>query len=180
MLDNALITIIRNALIAGETIAGITGTPIAQAFQPTQQGVNTVPTIYIYKIGPDKRYGFPYWSDVWDEDTQKIIHTELQQYESTFQVSTLATQNPANQNQYTASDIANLCAAILQSQVTVASLQTQGVGIERITNVRNPYFLDDRARFEASPNFDFTVTHKQIITTNTPVLQSEEFQIFSI
>ena len=177
MLDNALIALVINTLIAGEAIAGISGTPVKQAFQPTAQGANSQPTAYLHKLF-DRRYGFLGRSDIWD--STQIVHTETQQYETTFQLSVLATQNPATPNQYTASDICNLCAAILQSSVSVASLQAQGVGIERITDVRNPSFLDDREQFEYSPNFDFVLTHKQIITSTTPILQSEELAIYTV
>lgn len=179
MLDNQLIALIISTLVAGEATAGIAGTPIAQAFQPTQQGVNTQPTAFIYKIA-DKRYGYPRWEDVWNPDTSAIDHVESQQYETTFQLSALATQNPKTPNQYTASDICNLCAHILQSAAGVQTLQAQGVGIERVTDVRNPPFQDDRSRFEFNPSFDFVVTHKQVISSTTPILQSTEIQIATV
>jgi hypothetical protein len=179
MLDNQLIALIISTLVAGETTAGITGTPIAQAFQPTQQGVNTEPTAFIYKVG-DHRYGFLARSDVYDSGTERIVHTETQQYETTFQLSALSIQNPATPSQYTASDICNLMASIIQSEAAVATLQAQGVGVERVTNVRNPYFLDDHDRYEASPSFDVVLTHKQIITSVTPALISEELDIITV
>jgi len=177
MLDNALITLIIQALTAGETAAGIPGTPIAQAFQPTQQGVNTEPTAYIHKLF-DHRYGFLQRTDVWTNPN--MVHTENQKYETTFQLSALATQNPASPTQYTASDICNLCAAILQSDQARVTFGAQGVGIERVTDVRNPYFDDDRGQFEASPSFDFVLTHNQIITTEIPILQPTEVNIYEI
>ena len=134
---------------------------------------------FIYKIA-DKRYGFRKTEDCWDELTSTLVHKEIQTYETTFQLSALATQNPATPTQYTASDILNLCASVLQSQVSVATFIAAGVGIERVMDVRNPYFLDDRAQFEASPSFDFVMTHKQIITSTTPILTSLELQEFAI
>ena len=177
MLDNALITLIIQTLIAGESVAGIPGTPIAQAFQPTNQGVNTAPTAFIYKIS-DRRYGFTGTSDVWNPDTSTMDHVETQTYETTFQLSTLATQYPQTPMQYTASDIANLCAAIIQSDLAIATFQAQGVGIERVTDVRNPYFNDDRGQNEANPSFDFTMTHHQIITSSAPILQSVAIKLY--
>ena len=131
MLDKPLITLIRNALIAGEAVANIAGLPIKQAFQPTQQGVNSEPTAYIFKIS-DKRYGFPYKADVWDANNQIMVHTELQQYETTFQISALSTQDPSDLTSYTASDILNSIAYILQSDTTIKTLQASDVGILRI------------------------------------------------
>jgi hypothetical protein len=105
---------------------------------------------------------------------------QLQQYESAFQISGLSTQNPADPNQLTASDIVNLAASIMQSRTTVATLEAQGVGVLKITEVRNPYFSDDRQRYEASPSFDFSLTHKQIIVTAPPILSGETFKIYPV
>lgn len=179
MLDNQLIALTISTIIAGEATANIPGLPIKQAFQPTLQGVNTQPTAYMYKIG-DKRFGTVHRSDVWNNDIPAMVHTETQQYETTFQISALATQDPKNTSAYTASDIINLVASILQSSTAIANLQANGVGIERVTEVRNPYFVDDRQQNEANPSFDFTLTHKQIITSTTPIIESTEFQILTV
>ena len=177
MFDNALITLIIETLMAGEAAAGTPGLPIAQAFQPQQQGVDSEPTAYIYKLG-DRRYGSPRKSDEWNGTI--IVHTESQKYETQFQLSVLATQNPATPTQYTASDILNLCAYILQSDAAIAMLQAQGVGMERIIDVRNPPFDDDRGQFEFNPSFDFIVTHNQVITTSTPAIEEITFNMYEI
>lgn len=185
MYDNELITLVISTIIAQEATAIIPTwkdgdpMPIAQAFQPTQQGVNTEPTAYMYKIG-DHRYGWRGMSDVWDTVNSIMVHTEVQYYETTFQISVLSTQDPANPIQFTASDLANKIAYILQSQKTVETFQAAGVGIERVTDVRNPYFSDDRNRNEACPSFDFVLTHKQIVSTEDNVLLSTEFQILTV
>lgn len=171
MLDNQIIQlflpIIRNGLIA----AGYLGVAIKQMNQPTQQGVNTQPTVYYYKIS-DHRYGFRKSEDVWDDNIEKMVHTEIQDYETTFQINALVIQNPTTPNQYTASDLVNIVAQIMQSANTINTLTRNNVGIYKITDIRNPYFLDDRDRFEASPSFDFTLTHKQVSTSTNPVIQS--------
>lgn len=179
MLDNALIALVGNAIIAGEAVAGIAGYPLKQAFQPTNQGVNKVPTLYFQKIA-DKLLGLPFQGDIWNSDSGVMDHTQIQQYETTFQLSALATQDPNNVSAYTASDIVNLAASILQSNTTIAILEAQNVGILKISNVRNPYFKDDKGRFEASPSLDFTLTHKQIIMSVSPVIDITEFDIFPI
>lgn len=179
MLDNELIALIRGILIAQEAAAGIPGTPIKQAFQPTQQGANKEPSAYFHIVG-HRRIGSPYRADVWDTEDEVERHTELQAYETDFQISALSTQDPANTSQYTAGDILNLISYILQSSATITALRAQEVGILRVRDVRNPKFIDDRERFEAHPNLDFTLTHKQIVTTEIPVLQSTEFVIYEV
>ncbi len=179
MLDNTLFALIISTIISGEETAGISGTPIKQAFQPTNQGINSIPTAYLYKIG-DRRYGYPYRTNIWDADSQTMVTQDIQQYETTFQISALATQDPKNPTQYTASDILNLIAYILQNSTTIAIFEAQGVGIERVMDVRNPYFLDDKQRYQASPSFDFILTHKQIVTSTAPILQDTELNILTV
>lgn len=175
MLDNQLIAAIVGIIRAGLTAAG---TPystavVLQSFQPTQEGVPSVPSVFLHKLS-DHRYGFLGRQDIYDEAHEIFTHTETQVYESMFQITTLVTQDPANVNQMTASDLANRVAAILQSDATIATLLTSDIQILRVTDVRNPYFTDDRDRNEANPSFDFTLTHKQIIISSTPVIESVE------
>jgi hypothetical protein len=179
MLDNQLIALVIQAILAGESAAGIAGTPIKQAFQPTAQGANSQPTAYLYKLY-DHRVGFVARTDVWDKTNGFMVHTETQAYTTAFQISTLATQDPNTPTQYTASDILNLIASILQSSVTVATLEAQDVGILHIDEVRNPYFLDDRQRNEAAPSLDFTLAHKQVITTRSPIIGEYQYRILEV
>lgn len=186
MLDNQLIALIIKTIIDQENAVGISGTPIKQAFQPTQQGVDTAPAAYLYKIG-DKRIGLPQRSDTFRPDHPDnpqgpgiMIHTEVQQYQTTFQISALSTQDPANTAQYTASDILNFIAYILQSGPTVQILANNGVGMLNVMDIRNPYFEDDRQRHEASPSFDFILTHKQVISTIGTEIEATEFNIIPV
>lgn len=179
MLDNPLITLIIATIIAGEQIADIPNTPVKQAFQPTQQGANTQPTAYMFKVF-DHPLGFPERSTVYDSVAQKMVHTETQVYETTLQISTLATQDPTDTNQLTASDILNLIASILRSDNSLVALNAQGVGLISVGTARNTPIVDDRQRHEFQPSFDFVVAHKQIVTSTAPVLQSTEFEIESV
>ncbi len=198
MLDNPLIALLISTIIAGEAVAGISGTPIKQAFQPTNQGVNSGPTAYLHKIG-DVALGSPWRGDEWAglgysdengnfltnenydyltvENSTVMAHTEVQQYETPFQISTLSTQDPTNLSQYTASDILNLIRSILQSTVTIDALNDNDVGILRIDMVRNPAFIDDRDRNEYSPSLDFTITHKQIVASTSNVVNTFELTV---
>lgn len=101
-------------------------------------------------------------------------HTERQWYETTFQISGLAIQDPADVDSLTASDIVNIGISVMQSDATRAALRAKNIGILRVEDVRNPYFVDDKGRFEASPSFDFTLTHEQVIISESPIVQSFE------
>lgn len=167
MTDNDLIRLFLPIIQAGLIADGFTGVTVMQSNQPTQQGIPTAPMVFFTKVS-NKRYGFPFWGDVWN-GTQEV-HTELQRFESTFQVGALALQRPYDTYSFTASDLVNDVAAIMQSQDTVQKLMAAGVGVLRITDVRNPYFTDDMDNFEASPSFDFVLTYTNTRTSRVPVI----------
>lgn len=170
MLDNMIFKNVIEVLRAGLTAQGFTDVAVKQNFQPRNQGANSGPTLYIHKLG-DHRYGFLQRKNEWDEYEEIEIHTETQLYESMFQITALSIQNPKlGIDQLTASDLANVSAGIMQSDATVDALTAKGLNIYRITDVRNPYFVDDKERFEAAPSFDFTLQHEQVIISQTPVV----------
>lgn len=170
MNDNDFIRLFLPIINAGLAADGYSGVVVKQANQPTQQGINTQPTVYFYKVA-NKRYGFLGRRAVWDANTSQMVHTESQYYETTWQVSALVLQFPTNPNGYTASDLVNEIASIMQSDNTLAILNNAGVGILRVTNLSNPYFVDDRDQFEASPSFEFTLTSQSSRVTTIPVIK---------
>lgn len=201
MKDNRLLREVRAVLLAGLADQGLSSVAVKQSFQPTNQGANEGPTVYLSKIA-DRRYGFLRRNDAWgytqttitnpdtglpilNPDTGEpitaegdlaMIHTEIQQYETTLQANAFWIVDPATMSDYTmtASDLANAAAAILQSDATREALRAKGIGMLPVEDVRNPYFVDDKERFEASPSFDFTLTHRQVIISTSPVVVSFE------
>ena len=169
--DNAIIQIFLPILQAGLIADGFTTTIVKQSNQPTMQGINTDPTCYFFKVA-NKRYGFLGTYDKWNSDTSQMQHFENQFIESTWQVACLALQNPTTPNQYTASDVVNDAASIMQSDSTRYILNQSGIGILRVTDVSNPYFFDDRDNFEASPTFDFTLVYENIRTNPGIIVDS--------
>lgn len=176
MKDNDLIRLFLPIITAGLTADGFTGVTVKQSNQPTLQGANSNPTVYFYKLF-DKRYGWLRRNDDWLEDDQIMRHTEVQMYETSFQIGAMVMQNPNTPNQYTAADLVNEVAAILQSDSARKTLGESNVGILRVEEVRNPYFKDDFDKFEAFPSFDFVLTHRQTRVSTNPVIESIEFDI---
>jgi hypothetical protein len=179
MLDNQLIQVFLPIIQAGLVADGFSGISTIAANQPTQQGVPTTPTVTFYKVN-DHRYGYLRRYDVWDQVTQNMVHTEEQAYETTFQVGALVLQSPTTPNQYTASDLVNEVAAIMQSDNTLNILYNNGIAILRITEVSNGYFTDDMDNFEASPSFDFTLTHTQTRVSTGNAIDHVEYDIFRV
>lgn len=158
MTDNQLIQLFLPIIQAQLIVDGFTNVIVQQMDQPTQQGIPTTPTVYFQKVY-NHRYGWGIAYPKWDTVSQTMVLHEDQWHETSFQVSALYIQNPITPNQFTAADLANEVAYIMQSQKTLIALMAQNVGLLRIENINNPYRQDDRDQFEALPSFDFILTH---------------------
>lgn len=177
MLDNDLIREIIAAIKTGlATYDGLSDVPVKQTYQPTNQGIETGPAVYLFKIG-DKRIGSPHKLDKWDQENSVMVHTYRQWYETTFQISALSIQNPREEDSLTASDLVNTVSAILQSDATLGILRANDIGVLRVMDIRNPYFVDDKDRYEANPSFDFIVTHEQVVVSTSNVVETIEYNI---
>lgn len=188
MTEKQLFQLICDLLSAGFVLAGFNVTDpanakyvdIRQGEQPTITGRPKGMAVLLTSLH-DHRYGWVQRKDEWDADQQKMIHTEAQKMESTFQLSTLAPQNPQSPTfvtDPTAADLAYRASAILQSSATLAALKTAKVGIYRITEIRKPNFMEnDRDQFEQSPSFDFTLNYTNTDTTEGPVITKYDLEI---
>jgi hypothetical protein len=177
--DNSLIQIFLPIINAGLIADGFTDVIVKQANQPTHQGSPTAPTIYFYKVA-SKRYGFLGRSDTWNGITSKMDHIEAQYYESTWSLQSLVLQNPTTPNQYTTSDLADEAASIMQSDSTRDILNSNGIGILRISDIVNPYFADDRNNYEAVPSFDFVLLYENKRASINPVISQFTTGIYPI
>lgn len=178
MTDNELIRIFLPIIQAGlAAVPQYSNVVVKQSNQPTVQGANSVPTVYFYKVGDPKRYGFLMREEK-DTLTGKI-RIETQAYETSFNVSAWVRQDPVNPD-YTASDLVNYVSMIMGSQDTIEKMMVFNVGILRIMDIDNPYFKDDRDQYEAAPAFSFTLTHfnQRIIDVN--IIDSIEGKIIPV
>ena len=181
--------------------------PVLQAYQPTMQGVNTAPALYIHKIG-DQRVGFPRKRSKWvttysqletesdqgiatesgigiaADGTQQssMVHTETQRYvDDVSDQRAWLRKTPATPMQLTASDLVNFLLRLsCRAMRFIQAIEAQGVGVLQIFDIRNPYFTDDRGQFEASPSFDFSLAHNQVIVSTVPILVSETLKIYPV
>lgn len=164
-----------NALFMGHVLTAMTadirlaGVKLARNFQQTQQGATSGPYVYFVKVG-DHRYGHPQRADVWDSVALAMRHTEKQTYETTYQLSAWIPQDSADVISLTESDILNIVSGIMQSDAILTAFRAKGAGILRVTDVRNPYIVDDRDRFEAVPSFDVVLTHKRDTVAMLPAV----------
>lgn len=163
-------------LPAMQANASIATVKLARNFQQTQQGAATGPYVYFFKVS-DHRYGVPKRKDVWDALAGAFKHEELQQYVTTYQFSAWIPQDAANPTALTESDILNIVSGIMQSDTLLAAFRAAGVGISRVADVRNPYIVDDRDRFEAVPSFDIDLMHFRKYAATLPAVTTYEARL---
>lgn len=155
---------------------GLESVKLARSFQARQQGASTAPYVYFFKVA-DHRHGSPARKGVFNESTGLFTYTETQKYETTYQFSAWIPQDPKDVDALTESDTLNMVSGIMQSDEIIAAFKAQGVGIFRVTDVRNPYILDDRDQFEAVPSFDVVLTHNRTRATTLPAVVAYEAKI---
>lgn len=144
---------------------------VQQAYQPTQQGVPTEPTLAVNSI-TSTRYGFPEDTSYYDEGLDEIVQRQSYWLERTYQVEALAIQNPQTPGSPTAFDYLDAAAAILQTEKVVQYFTNNGIGILRIQPLRVIYIVDDRDQHEQVPSFDFTLSYQQILlSTAVPITE---------
>ncbi len=151
---------------------------VTRSYQPTTTGRPAGPTLLVQHLG-DVRLGSPRrdsYPAVGALPGDPLVNRMVQVYETTFQVNAMVPEDWTLE----APDLANLAAGILQSDSTLAAFRAVGVSILRVRDVRNPKFRNDRDQYEASPSFDFTVTHDQVMLSETPAARVGELNVVSV
>ena len=171
MNDKALFALVRGLLIAefAEQAVPLPG-GVLRANQVQRQGTQTDACLYFYKLN-SVRYGSPEVTDKYDADAGDIVETTTQNYRTFLQFEAWVPQTNS-ESERTPADYVEMAADLISLPASIEALQAAGVGLERITDVRNPYFLDDRNQNSASPSFDVTFTHKRVVVKRRPAVQT--------
>lgn len=175
MRDTQLFTAARSVLLMGLAGTDMAAAKVKRSFPGTQIGADTGPTLYLQKLF-DVRVGSPQRKYVWDPDNLDFVAQLLQKYATTFQVTGVLKEAPGYEG-FSASDLANSGSAFLQTDGALDAFLFVGVGVERVTQVRNPPFTDGQEQYEFLPNFDFVLTHDQITLSRTPSAVGTELRI---
>lgn len=154
----------------------LAGVALARKYQPRQQGAATGPVVYFFKVG-DHGHGSPKREEIINGAGVIFNQTQRQLVETTYQFAAWIPQDPANVAALTESDVLNIVSAIMQSDALIAAFRAAGVGIQRVTDIRNPYFVDERNRFEAEPSFDIVLTHYRNLSSTLPAVDTFEANI---
>ena len=143
------------------------GYVVMQKNNLTQEGVPSAPTVFFEKLF-DYAYGWPGTTRKAVMNKKEFLDKTTQQWEATFQISAMVRQIETDATLPTASDVVQYVKIFLQTPTVMRRLRALGLGLLRITNVRNPYFQDDHNQIEANPNFDMVVTYQRSILMITP------------
>lgn len=174
MNDLDLMKAIRAELVRELPLHGYSGVSVARSYQPDNEGRETGPVVYINVISSN-RYGWQSRKDRLDIPSGNAFVDESQWVRSSYQFTSLSPlESPSS------GDLANMCALIFNSRIVVESLMQQGVGIERITDIRQPYIKNDRNQFEMTPSFDVIFTHQRKIQQASNVITGVAVDIHSI
>lgn len=149
------------------------------AYQPTGQGTQVAPYVALHTVA-SRRYGYPEAVDTYNPATAAFDRTETYWLEETYQVTAIAIADPRNPSAPTSYTYATRAAACLQSDQARRILLANGVGFLRISEVRTPYFRDDRDRNEMAPSFDFVVTRQEFLNYSVPVIVDAEIDIHRV
>lgn len=173
MTDNELAALLRAQLLAGLTRQGYPDIIVQPNNQPTTQGRPSDATV-MYQPIQDYRYGWQGRKMSYNAGNDVFNTTESQIIESGFQIFALVPYKEVNPYTFTAKDLVNLCAMICNSERFMNDMRAGGAGLQRVTQIRSPFFVNDQGNFEASPSFDVIMSHTRTITETTPVIAELE------
>ena len=172
MRDNELyIAIIAelNTLLDSQDLGDV---KVSQGYPKTQQSASINRSIFIHKVtNPQVGTGYIYKGN---KRTQQNLRR------STFQFNALVEQDITDITSLTATDILTTAADMIQSYDGLRNLRKNGVNIERVTDVREVNFVNEKGENESSPSFDLTVNYEHIYETNTPIISGINCNLESI
>lgn len=175
MLDNELLISIRAELIsqlANYTAHNLSDVKVKRSYQPTQQAPSNDRIIVIHRIGnPQVGGGLKY---------NGTTRTEQKFKRATFQFDCLAPYDPDDINALLPLDIVTIAADLLQSYTGIRNLREKGVNIERVTDVRPSYFINDGERHESAPSFDLTVNYQHDYENEIPAIVGATTNLYGV
>lgn len=149
---------------------------VQASFQPTKQGAQSGAFLSVF-MASARRYGHPQITEQYNPATYAFDRVETYWLEETYQITAFCISDPQNIAAPTAYTYATRAAAILQSAQARQILSANGVGFQRITEIRTPYFVDDRERNELAPSFDLVTTRQESLIYSVPVIADAEIDI---
>ncbi len=176
MISGDVAKVILSILTAGFVDQGHSDIKVKKNYQPTKQGAPVGPTIFFTRI-VTPRYGHQGRKQVFNVGNNNFDKTENYWLTPTYQINAQIRQDISDPNSINAFDLVDLAAAILQTEETRQTFLASGIGIIRITEIRELKILDDSDQYEIEPSFDFVLSYNQTIISTVPVADPVELDI---
>ena len=174
MTEFELFRLMRLELLAGLAEQGVTAehVDVAQAYQPGTEGLSQN-TVYFFSTSTPALgwQGRKYRVDL---DRNEYVRGETQAHALNLQVFVLWDDGRLNR---AASDILTMVRQIVASSRFTGALARARVFMDRPTDIRNPFFYNDRNQAQASPSFDFALTFARTIEQVSPAVDRVEFDM---
>lgn len=181
MRENSIYAFLRQWLATETVRRGLPG-PVPEAlnfmqrYQPLQQGRPSPRTVYWHNIN-NQRIGSALVTNT--PTDVGISRREVQSMALTLQF-TCTQQVDLAADALTQGDVLNIVAASLQGQNAVAWFVERGLSVERVTQIRNVYFNNDRDQNEPNPSFDLVIKHNDIFVDGVPEISGYELDILRV
>lgn len=166
-----IIALIKNALQSD----GYNDWQVRRSNQPTMVGLIDK-TVYITRVS-SRRYGWQAHRNKWNVKLGKMEHKEEYIEEVLYQISAFKKRNIADINEITSSDVLNSLITYFQSLEGINTLRNEKYQTYRITELREPPFVDDSDNFEKMPSFDITLNLLQTKTNNENYTDKYSFKL---
>lgn len=166
MTDEQFRATIRSILLERMADVGLTDYRVLAEYQPTSQGRDRN-AIYFFTVS-DSRHGWQgrkYSFPATAPDGQAV---ESQQMQTTLQFGAFVTPGGS----FTALDLVNDAAMLINSMAFAESAHESGIGVQRVTSIRIPHFKNAEDRFEPSPSFDVTFSYYRSIAPSAKFLDT--------
>ena len=131
--------------------------------QPTKQLLRDN-TVYLFAIG-ESRHGVQRRN--YSPHDGHMGHVESALVSKTVQVQAFRKHDITDLSDYTASDLCAAVKMIVSSLPYIEVLQSQGVGISNVTDMREPEFINAAGDYEKNPSFDFDLSFTRTIKPTT-------------
>lgn len=174
MIDRLLL--IRQSLLPLLAEQGMGDVLVVTSYQKESNGRTNGPTLYFFELPTGGTYGWQGRKNTFDPATEIMTREETQVIRESFQIMGL---NDSGEG-VSPKDLTNMALMLIGSQSFRELISPEGAGVERITAIRSPTFVNDRDQFEKSPSFDFTLAFTGRILQQSRALERVEINTLSV
>lgn len=157
---------------------GLNDVAVKQAYQPGfKVGPEDGRGLYLSRV-KRRRYGHNGQKHVYNETTGMFDRTDSFISLVTYQIDAVSNvDDPDDFNILSPGDLAEAAADGLSMAEAREYLLSQGLTLERITEIRPSYTLDENEQHESSPSFDVTICYKRTYNNQVHPATAGDYEI---